>query len=101
MYLLHELPSGARAFHMPLGTASCYCRHVSASEEHTDTRVRYLAPETGPMPSYNKLCLLEDFEHPRIRHTIRKVFHHDLARFGPSFPRGKEYRKYWESQWHS
>lgn len=52
--------------------------------------------ETGPSLSYNKLCLLEDFQHPRIRHTIRKVFHHDLARFGPAFPRGREYRKHWE-----
>jgi SAM-dependent methyltransferase len=61
-----------------------------------------LAAEIGPpVPrsthfSYNKLCNIEDFTHPALLPVIREVFEHELTRFGPGFPRGREYRKYWE-----
>jgi SAM-dependent methyltransferase len=46
--------------------------------------------------SYNKLCEIEDFEHAELRGLIRMLFSHELKRFGPDFPKGREYRKYWE-----
>src|SRR5687767_8234170 len=45
---------------------------------------------------HNKLCNVDDFEHPELRSLIRDIFRHDVDRFGPDFPRGREYRKYWE-----
>jgi SAM-dependent methyltransferase len=45
---------------------------------------------------YNRVCHLEDFAHPALRGVIRAVFPHDVARFGPEFPAGREYRKHWE-----
>jgi SAM-dependent methyltransferase len=45
---------------------------------------------------YNRLCNLEDFAHPALLHFIREVFAHELSRFGPGFPAGREYRKHWE-----
>ncbi len=50
----------------------------------------------GAALPHNKLCNLEDFQDPRLRGLIRNVFSHDVARFGSDFPRGREYRKYWE-----
>jgi SAM-dependent methyltransferase len=46
--------------------------------------------------SYNKLCEIEDFEHAELRGLIRMLFSHELKRFGPDFPKGREYRKHWE-----
>ena len=48
-----------------------------------------------PLP-YVKACEIEDFAHPDLRDTVREVFHHELARLGPEFPSGREYRKHWE-----
>jgi SAM-dependent methyltransferase len=45
---------------------------------------------------HNKLCCVEDFAHPDLTATIRAVFPHDVDRFGPGFPIGREYRKHWE-----
>jgi SAM-dependent methyltransferase len=45
---------------------------------------------------YNRACNVEDFSHPDLRPVIREVFAHELARFGPDFPAGHEYRKHWE-----
>jgi SAM-dependent methyltransferase len=50
----------------------------------------------GGRLGYNKLCNLEDFAHPDLLSTVREVFAHEMGRFGPDFPRGREYRKYWE-----
>jgi SAM-dependent methyltransferase len=52
-------------------------------------------PRSGVL-GYSKICNLEDFSHPELRPVIRDVFAHELARFGPNFPTGREYRKYWE-----
>ena len=46
--------------------------------------------------SLSKICEVEDFATPRLREVIRDVFAHELLRFGPEFPTGREYRKYWE-----
>lgn len=46
--------------------------------------------------SLSKVCELEDFSTPRLREVLREVFPHELVRFGPSFPDGAEWRKYWE-----
>lgn len=46
--------------------------------------------------SHCKVCELEDFAAPELRDVIREVFVHELVRFGPEFPAGHEYRKYWE-----
>lgn len=44
-----------------------------------------------------KLCELSDFEDPELRDLIRDVYASDLEHFEePDFPRGREYRKYWE-----
>ena len=46
--------------------------------------------------SLSKICEVEDFATPRLRNVIRDVFAHEQLRFGPEFPSGREYRKYWE-----
>jgi FkbM family methyltransferase len=46
--------------------------------------------------SLSKVCEVEDFATPRLRTVIRDVFAHEQLRFGPEFPSGREYRKYWE-----
>ena len=46
--------------------------------------------------SLSKVCEVEDFATPRLRAVMREVFSHELGRFGPSFPDGAEWRKYWE-----
>lgn len=45
---------------------------------------------------HNKLCEVEDFADAELAATIRDIFQADARRHGPAFPRGKEYRKYWE-----
>jgi SAM-dependent methyltransferase len=49
-----------------------------------------------PTLSLCKVCGLEDFRHPRLRPVMRDVFQHEQDRFGPLFPDGVEWRKYWE-----
>jgi FkbM family methyltransferase len=56
---------------------------------------------TSPQPaqrslSLAKICEVEDFADPRLEPVIAEVFAHEKLRFGPDFPRGREYRKYWE-----
>ena len=48
------------------------------------------------MISASKICNLEDFGDAELRDDIRDVFSHEIARFGDDFPKGREYRKYWE-----
>lgn len=43
-----------------------------------------------------KACCIEDFRHPELARAIEEVFAHEIDRHGPSFPRGREYRKHWE-----
>lgn len=45
---------------------------------------------------HNKVCNLEDFENPELTGWLRTVFAYECERFGPTFPCGREYRKYWE-----
>ena len=52
-------------------------------------------PPLGELP-HNKACELEDFSDPHFVAWIDQIFPHELARFGPTFPRGSEYRKHWE-----
>lgn len=44
----------------------------------------------------NKVLELEDFSHPDLLTVLREVFPHELERFGPGWPAGREYRKDWE-----
>lgn len=44
----------------------------------------------------NKVLALEDFTHPELLTVLREVFPHELERFGPGWPAGREYRKDWE-----
>jgi SAM-dependent methyltransferase len=46
--------------------------------------------------THNKLCNVEDFAHPELAATLRAIFPHELLRFGPGWPIGREYRKHWE-----
>jgi SAM-dependent methyltransferase len=46
--------------------------------------------------AHNKFCELEDFADPELVEIIRDVFRHEVGKFTPEFPRGAEYRKYWE-----
>jgi len=46
--------------------------------------------------NFNKICEFEDFADPELAATIRDVFRHEMRHFTPEFPRGAEYRKYWE-----
>ena len=43
-----------------------------------------------------KLCELADFSDPELRDLIRDVYSADLREVGDDFPKGWEYRKYWE-----
>jgi SAM-dependent methyltransferase len=45
---------------------------------------------------YNKVCEYEDFADPELADTIRDVFKHEVKNFTSEFPKGAEYRKYWE-----
>jgi SAM-dependent methyltransferase len=45
---------------------------------------------------FNKVCEYEDFADPGLADTIRDVFRHEIKYFTPEFPKGAEYRKYWE-----
>ena len=46
---------------------------------------------------YCKLCELADFEDSELRELIRDVYSSDRQHFAEAdFPRGREYRKYWE-----
>jgi SAM-dependent methyltransferase len=60
-----------------------------------ETRTPAIRPSAGTL-GYSKVCNLEDFSHPQVREIVRDVFDHELERFGDDFPRGHEYRKYWE-----
>jgi SAM-dependent methyltransferase len=46
--------------------------------------------------AYNKLCEVEDFQHPELRPLIRDIFEAELGTFGSEFPSAFEYRKHWE-----
>ena len=50
----------------------------------------------GEVLSHSKVCNLEDFSHQDLLGPLREHFAHETARFGPQFPRGREWRKYWE-----
>lgn len=45
---------------------------------------------------HNKVCEFEDFADPELASIIRDVFPHEIRHFTPEFPKGAEYRKYWE-----
>jgi SAM-dependent methyltransferase len=49
-----------------------------------------------PRLGYNKVCNLADFRDQDMIKVIREAFAHEVARFGNSFPIGREYRKHWE-----
>lgn len=68
----------------------------STSSTSTDPIAEVTATEERPACSISKICELEDFADPALREAIRSVFAHELDRFGPDFPDGREYRKYWE-----
>src|SRR5262245_47986595 len=44
----------------------------------------------------NKVLDLDDFADPEFAATLRGIFPHEMARFGPNWPVGREYRKDWE-----
>ena len=47
--------------------------------------------------SHCKLCEISDFADPELAELIRDIYASDLEHFGePDFPKGREYRKYWE-----
>ncbi len=46
--------------------------------------------------TFNSVCEFEDFANPELAATIRDVFQHEVRYFTPQFPKGAEYRKYWE-----
>jgi hypothetical protein len=45
---------------------------------------------------FNKVVEYEDFADPELVSAIRDVFRHEIKHFTPEFPKGAEYRKYWE-----
>ena len=46
--------------------------------------------------NFNKVCELEDFSDAELVDIMRDVFRHEIRHFTPEFPKGAEYRKYWE-----
>jgi SAM-dependent methyltransferase len=79
-------------------------RELCAPLQMTPTRLRpgtgvesaSWSRSEGDSLSLSKICELEDFCDPRLQRSMRDVFAHEVARFGEEFPRGREYRKYWE-----
>jgi SAM-dependent methyltransferase len=49
-----------------------------------------------PAENLSKVCNIEDFGRTDVREAIREIFSHDVLRFGPDFPKGREFRKHWE-----
>src|SRR6476620_12689877 len=45
---------------------------------------------------FNKVIEYEDFADPELIAVTRDVFRHEIKYFTPEFPKGAEYRKYWE-----
>jgi SAM-dependent methyltransferase len=45
---------------------------------------------------YNKVAEYEDFADPELAALMRDIFRHEIQYFTPEFPKGAEYRKYWE-----
>jgi SAM-dependent methyltransferase len=45
---------------------------------------------------HNKVIEYEDFADPELAALMRDVFRHEIKHFTPEFPKGAEYRKYWE-----
>lgn len=43
-----------------------------------------------------KVCELEDFQSGRLSEEIRRIFAHEVDRFGSAFPATAAYRKHWE-----
>src|SRR5262245_37680638 len=70
-------------------TSVWYCCEICGSEGNT-------AMMSPSMLGYNKVCEYEDFADPGLAETIRDVFRHEVKYFTPEFPKGAEYRKYWE-----
>jgi SAM-dependent methyltransferase len=52
-------------------------------------------PQVSTLP-FNKVVEYEDFADPELAAVIRDVFRHEIQHFTPEFPKGAEYRKYWE-----
>jgi SAM-dependent methyltransferase len=46
--------------------------------------------------SHNKVIEYEDFADPELVALMRDIFRHEIPHFTPEFPKGAEYRKYWE-----
>ncbi len=45
---------------------------------------------------HNKVSEYEDFSDPELVALMRDIFRHEIKHFTPEFPKGAEYRKYWE-----
>jgi SAM-dependent methyltransferase len=57
----------------------------------------YIAAMARGELGHCKLCELSDFAYPEVAELIRDVYASDAEHFGEAdFPRGREYRKYWE-----
>jgi len=49
-----------------------------------------------PTLPHNKVIEYEDFSDPELVALMRDIFRHEIKHFTPEFPKGAEYRKYWE-----
>ncbi|HEX3269758.1 MAG TPA: class I SAM-dependent methyltransferase [Ktedonobacterales bacterium] len=49
-----------------------------------------------PTLPHNKVIEYEDFADPELVALMRDIFRHEIQHFTPEFPKGAEYRKYWE-----
>jgi glycosyltransferase involved in cell wall biosynthesis/SAM-dependent methyltransferase len=83
--LLDEAPSDANA-----------PRVIRLGSDEQSEPAAYTEAAPAVLLSQSKVCNLEDFSHPDLMEELRRHFPHEAARFGPEFPKGREWRKYWE-----
>lgn len=87
-------PQGlARSVH---STVEWLCEGLTERGTRAETMPDRPVVDPARRLSLSKVCELEDFATPRVRGVMRDVFAHELRRFGPDFPDGAEWRKYWE-----
>ncbi len=69
--------------------------HQFAFRKGTKTPDRAITVKRNHIP-LNKLCEIEDFTYPDLLRIMRRVFSHEVKRYGAGWPRGMEHRKLWE-----
>lgn len=68
----------------------------SADGHHSAKNVRVPAAVQKKRLGFNKICEIEDFQHPDLVEVIRDVCTYKIPHLPPGFPKATEHRKDWE-----